>query len=186
MRKIVLVMQLSLDGYMEGPGQDISWHRVDPELFGHMIEILRPMSAFLSGRISWELMAKVWPTADKDHAGDAQMLAFSAIWKKMPKYVYSRSLKQADWNSTVCNDVVPSQVLALKSQAGGDMTLGGAELAAEFLRLNLIDEFRIYVQPVVLGKGKALFAPMEDKLNLTLLETRTFGNGVVLLHYRRS
>jgi dihydrofolate reductase len=185
MKKIVFMMAVSVDGYMEGPDRDISWHRVDQELLGHMNETLRPMSAFLSGRITWDLMAKVWPTADKDYADNAQMVEFAGIWKAMPKYVYSRTLKRADWNTTVCGEVDPSQVLALKAQAGGDMTVGGADLAAEFLRQDLIDEFRIYTHPAVVGKGKRMFGPMERKMDLKLVETRGFGNGVVLSRYQR-
>ena len=185
MRKIVLWMSMSLDGYMEGPGRDISWHRVDEELHRYVNEALRPMSAFLSGRVTWELMAKFWPTAGKDYPDNPVMADFSKIWIDMPKYVYSRTLKSASWNTVVCKEVDPGQVRALQAQPGGDMTVGGADLAAEFMRLDLVDAYRIFVHPVVLGKGKLLFSPMERSINLKLAETRGFGNGVVMLRYDR-
>jgi dihydrofolate reductase len=85
----------------------------------------------------------------------------------------------------VISDVVPEEVMELKAQPGGDLALGGADLAAAFMRQDLIDEYRLYVHPIVIGQGKALFQPLDTKVNLRLVETRTFGNGVVLLRYQR-
>jgi dihydrofolate reductase len=103
----------------------------------------------------------------------------------MPKIVYSRTLERADWNTTVVRDVVPEEVMELKAQPGGDLVLGGADLAAAFLHHDLIDEYRLYVHPVIIGRGKPMFRPSEAKIDLRLAETRTFGNGVVLLRYQR-
>jgi dihydrofolate reductase len=104
----------------------------------------------------------------------------------MPKLVYSRTLRHADWNSTVVREVVPDEVRRLKEQPGGDMVLGGADLAAAFLRHGLVDEYRIYVHPVIVGDGKPLFAQGSPRMNLRLAESRTFGNGVQLLRYQCS
>jgi len=112
------------------------------------------------------------------------MVEFARIWRDMPKVVYSRTLAGADWNATVVREVVPEEVRALKTQPGGDMVLGGADLAATFLRLDLIDELRLYVHPVVLGRGRPPF-PADVRAELRLAEARAFGNGVVLLRYRR-
>jgi len=103
----------------------------------------------------------------------------------MPKIVFSRTLERADWNTTVVRDVVADQVMELKAQPGGDLVLGGADIAAAFMRHDLIDEYRLYVHPVVIGQGKPLFQTSDTKINLQLAETRTFGNGVVLLRYKR-
>ena len=100
--------------------------------------------------------------------------------------MYSRTLERTDWNTTVVRDVVPEEVMELKAQPGGDMVLGGADLAAAFMRHDLIDEYRLYVHPVVIGRGKPLFPPGAAKVVLGLAETRTFGNGVVLLRYQRA
>ncbi|MEV6178667.1 dihydrofolate reductase family protein [Streptomyces sp. NPDC052015] len=185
MRKIVLTSSMSLDGYMEGPDRDISWHRVDDELHQHFNDILRGTGAFLQGRVTYELMADFWPTADQDPDASATVAEFAAIWREKPKIVYSRTLERADWNTTVVRDVVPAQVRALKEQPGGDLALGGARLSAAFLRHALVDEFRTYVHPVLLGAGTPLFSPGSAPAGPRLVESRTFGNGVVLLWYQR-
>jgi dihydrofolate reductase len=183
LRKIVLMMSVSLDGFIEGPNRDIDWHMVDDELHSHFNEQLSSMGAFLDGRVTHELMAGFWPTADADPASTPPMVEFAHIWRDMPKIVYSRTLQRADWNTTVVHDVVPEDVMALKAQPGGDLALGGADLAAAFMRYDLIDEYRIYVHPIVIGRGKPLFPPSDTRITLHLAETRTFGNGVVLLRY---
>ena len=185
MRKIVLWMSVSVDGFIEGPNRELDWHLVDDELHRHFNEQLAAMGGFLDGRVTYELMAEFWPTADADPASTAPMREFARIWREMPKIVYSRTLERADWNTTIVRDVVVEEVLALKAQPGGDLTLGGADLAAAFMRHDLIDEYRLYVHPVVIGRGKPLFPTSDARIDLRLAETRAFGNGVVLLRYQR-
>jgi dihydrofolate reductase len=185
MGKIVLMMSVSVDGYIEGPDHEIDWHMVDDELHRHFNEQLGAMGAFLSGRVTYELMAGFWPTADQDPSSSEPMAEFARIWRDTPKIVYSRTLERAGWNTTIVREVVPSEVQQLKERTGGDLALGGADLAAAFLRQDLVDEYRIYVHPVRIGRGKPLFAPSGATVQLQLAESRTFGNGVVLLHYRR-
>lgn len=186
MRSVILMMSVSLDGFIEGPNRELDWQLVDDELHGHFNEQLSAMGAFLGGRVTYELMAGFWPTADADPSSTRPVVEFATIWRDMPKIVYSRTLERADWNTTIVRDVVADQVMELKAQPGGDMALGGADLAAAFMREDLIDEYRLYVHPVVIGQGKPLFTTSAAKTELTLVETRTFGNGVVLLRYRRS
>lgn len=186
MRKIILMMSVSLDGFIEGPDRQIDWHMVDDELHTHFNEQLRAMGAFLNGRVTHELMAEFWPTADTDPSSTGPMVEFARIWRDMPKIVFSRTLERADWNTTVVRDVVVEEVLALKAQPGGDLSLGGAGLAAAFMQHDLIDEYRLYIHPVVIGQGKPLFRASDAKINLRLTEARTFGNGVVLLRYQRA
>ena len=183
MRKVILMMQVSLDGFIEGPDQDLSWHRVDDELHRHFNEELRTMGAFLDGRVTYELMAGYWPTADQDPSSSAVESEFAGIWRDMPKVVYSRTLATAGWNTDVVRGVVPEEVAELKEQPGGDLALGGADLTATFRRLGLIDEYRLYVHPVLVGRGKPLFQETDGMTPLRLLQSRTFGNGVVLLRY---
>jgi len=185
MRKLILMMSVSLDGYFEGPNRELDWQLVDEELHAHFNAWLATMSAFLDGRVTYELMAGYWPTADADPAAPATVAEFARIWRDMPKFVFSRTLPRADWNTTVVRDVVPEEIMKLKAQPGGDMVIGGADLAASFLRHDLIDEFRIYVQPVLLGTGRPLFRTSEAKVSLRLAETKAFGSGVVLLRYQR-
>ncbi|MGC0400849.1 dihydrofolate reductase [Streptomyces sp. SAI-126] len=183
MRKIVLMMGMSLDGYIEGPDRDISWHRVDEELHTHMNATIGAMGGLLHGRVVYELMAAYWPTADADPDAPASVREFAPIWRDLPKVVYSRTLTKVDWNSTLVREVVPEEVRALKAQPGGDLALGGVELGTSFLRLGLVDELRIYVHPVLVGRGKPLFPPADTLTSLRLVESHTFGNGVVLLRY---
>ena len=185
MGKIVLMMSVSVDGFIEGPDREIDWHMVDDELHRHFNEQLGAMGAFLSGRVTYELMAGFWPTADQDPSSSEPMMEFARIWRDTPKIVYSRTLERAGWNTTIVREVVPSEVQQLKERTGGDLALGGADLAAAFLRQDLVDEYRIYVHPVRIGRGKPLFAPSDATVQLQLAESRSFGNGVVLLHYRR-
>ena len=160
MRKLILWMSVSLDGFIEGPNREIDWHKVDEELHSHFNEELRAMGAFLSGRVTYELMAAFWPTADADPASTGPMVEFASIWRDMPKIVYSSTLEQAGWNTTIKRDVVAEEIRELKGEPGGDLVLSGADIAAAFMRHDLIDEYRLYVHP-------------------------TFGNGVVLLRYQR-
>jgi dihydrofolate reductase len=180
------MMSVSLDGYIEGPNREIDWHMVDDELHSYLNEQIAAMGAILSGRVTHELMASFWPTADQDPSSTGPTVEFARIWRDIPKIVFSRTLDHADWNTTVLNDVVPEQIRELKAQPGGDLALGGADLAAAFMRHDLIDEFRIYVHPVLIGKGKPLFAPSDVRVPLRLVETKRFGNGVVLLRYDRA
>src|SRR6267378_3241573 len=153
MRKIILMMSVSVDGFFEGPNRELDWHMVDDELHSHFNEQLSAMGAFLNGRVTHELMAGFWPTADSDPSSTGPMVEFARIWRDMPKIVYSKTLERADWNTTVVRDVV----------------------AAAFMRQDLIDEYLLYVHPVIIGRGKPMFQPFDAKMNLRLAETRTFG-----------
>jgi dihydrofolate reductase len=187
-RSVVFMMSVSLDGFMEGPNRSIDWQLVDAEVHAHLNEWLAAAGAFLDGRVTWELMAGFWPTADRDPSAGPTMVEFARIWREMPKIVYSRSLdpEALAWNTTLARSVVGSDVERLKASAGGDLVVGGAELAAEFMRHDLIDEYRVYVHPVLIGRGKRMFLDPDLKANLTLVESRVFGNGVVMLRYQRS
>ncbi|MFD1151831.1 dihydrofolate reductase family protein [Saccharothrix hoggarensis] len=184
MRKIVFMLAVSLDGFFETLDGSIDWHRVDDELHRHMNADLAAMGAFLEGRRTYELMEEFWPNADQDSSIPASMAEFAEIWRGTPKVVYSRTLESVGPNATIVRDVVVDEVLALKASASGDLVVGGPDLASTFRRLGLVDEYRVYVQPVLLGRGRPWLQPEDDKTDLDLVETRVFGNGVVLLRYR--
>ncbi|AZS70600.1 deaminase [Streptomyces lydicus] len=187
MRKIILSLSVSVDGFFEGPDREIDWHLVDDELHQYFNDWLRTMGAFLTGRVTHELMAGFWPTADADPANAGPMAEFAGIWRDMPKYVFSRTLEDAGgYHSTLVRDVVPEEIMALKAQPGGDLVLGGPNLAEAFRQHDLIDEYRLFVHPVLIGRGKPLFRTADTRTALELAGTRTFGSGVVLLHYRRA
>jgi dihydrofolate reductase len=186
MRKLILWMSVSLDGFMAGPDGELDWHMVDDELHLYVNDELRTMGAFLNGRVTYELMAGFWPTADSDPSSTGPMVEFAGIWRDMPKIVYSRSLQNVQWNTAIVRDVVPEEVLQLKAQAGGDLVVGGADIATEFMRHDLIDELTLFVHPILIGAGKPLFHRSEARIRFHLATTRTFGNGVVMLRYRRT
>ena len=182
MRRIVLAGSVSLDGFFSGPNGELDWHMISEELHQHFNDHLRPMSAFLDGRVTYEMMAEYWPTADEDPTSTPTEVEFAGIWREKPKLVFSKTLERADSNATIVRDVVPAEIAKLKAEPGGDMAVGGAVLAGEFLRHGLVDEVRLYVHPVVIGEGRRLFAP-DVHLALHLEETRRFDNGVVMLRY---
>ncbi|MFI8962945.1 dihydrofolate reductase family protein [Streptomyces sp. NPDC053493] len=183
--KIVLFSNVSLDGYIEGDGHDIDWHRVDEELHQHFNDELAPAGGFLSGRRTHQLLADFWPTADEDPESTPTMREFAGIWRTMPKWVYSTTLERADWNTTVVSRVDPAEVRALAAAADGDLVLSGAELVKAFRAHDLIDAYQIYVQPYLVGRGTPLFSPTDTAAPLRLDRSRTFSNGVVLLRYER-
>jgi dihydrofolate reductase len=183
MRRIVMSLGMSLDGYIEGPDADISWHRVDEELHAYFNEYFATASAFLEGRVTYELMEEFWPEADQDPNQSPTMAEFAGIWRNTPKIVYSRTLDTPGPNATVVREVVPEEVRALQAQPGGDMIVGGPVLVESFRQHDLIDEWRIFVHPVLVGGGRRLFESEGAPADLRLAETRTFGNGVVMLRY---
>ncbi|MFF9198231.1 dihydrofolate reductase family protein [Streptomyces sp. NPDC014779] len=183
--KIVQFISVSLDGHIEGPGHDISWHRVDEELHAYFNQEIAAMGRLLSGRRTHQLMADFWPTADEDPDNPPVMREFAGIWRSKPKTVYSTTLERADWNTTVVPRVDAAEVRALAAATDGDLCLGGAEIGAAFRELDLIDAYHICVHPVLIGRGTPLFPPTDTTADLRLDRTRTFGNGVVLLRYER-
>jgi dihydrofolate reductase len=184
MGRVVASIGISLDGFIEGPQQQIDWHRVDEELHQHMNDMLRPMAAFLEGRITYQLMEQYWPTADQDPAASPAVLDFAGIWRDTPKVVYSRTLAGAGPGATIARSVDPAEVRALAE--GGDVCVGGAEMITAFREHDLVDEYRVYVHPVLIGRGNRLFPDSDATADLELAESRTFGNGVVLLRYVRA
>ncbi|HLX87708.1 MAG TPA: dihydrofolate reductase family protein [Acidimicrobiales bacterium] len=184
MTGVTFMTSISLDGYFEGVDHGLDWQLVDGELHTHFNRWLRDTKAFLQGRVTWELMAGFWPTADEDPEAPPEIREFAPIWRDKPKYVFSRTLPKAGWNTAIMRDVERAQIAALIEDHGGEVVVGGPALAGSFAALDLIDEYRFYVHPVVLGEGHRPFdgPPISG---LVLAETRTFGSGVVLLRYTR-
>jgi dihydrofolate reductase len=178
-------MGTSLDGYMAGPDGDLSWHQVDEELHQHFNDFLVQADVLLSGRVTYELMADYWPTADEDPEASPAERQFAAFWREVPKLVYSRTLTAAQWATGIVREVVPDEVRALKEAGDGDMILGGADLARTFFEHDLVDEIRLHVHPVLVGAGARAFGDGLSSM-WRLEDSRTFTNGVVLLRYTRA
>jgi len=183
MRKVILSMVTSVDGYVEGKNKDISWHVWDDEMQDYMCDFLDTVDTFFYGRISYQLMLDHWPTAEKGNQGKNEDLAFARKMNEMKKVVFSRTLEESSWNARIVKENVAEEVKRLKRQSGKDMVLlAGADIAATFMEHNLIDEYRLIISPVVLGKGKLLFKGGEHQFEL--VNTKTFNCGNVLLIYK--
>jgi dihydrofolate reductase len=183
MGKLIYSMSVSLDGFAETTSRSLDWVMVDEELHSVFNDEARSMGAFLYGRRMYELMVDYWPTAEADPSATPTMREFGRIWKEKPKVVFSKTLQQVDGNSRLVRDDAGQEVARLKAEAGFDMDVGGPTLAATLLREGLIDECRLFVNPVILGAGTPFFPALDDRVELRLLETRNFESGVVQLRY---
>lgn len=182
MRKVIIYMLTSLDGYFEGPDREIDWHNVDAGFNEYAIDMLDHADLLLFGRVTYQLMADYWPTeqAKKDDPFVAGRM------NRLSKIVFSRTLEKAGWENTrLVKDSVTEEILKLKNQPGKDMViLGSSNLALSLIPHDLIDEYRIMVNPVVLGNGNSLFKGLKGRLNLKLIKAKTFQSGNILLYYR--
>lgn len=181
MRKVILFNMITLDGFFEGPNRELDWHNVDEEFNEFADEQLMTFDMLLFGRVTYELMASYWPTptALNDDPDIANLM------NSIPKIVFSRTLEKADWNNTrLVKDHVAEEMAKLKGMPGMDLAIfGSGVLASSFTNLGLIDEYRLIVNPVILGDGHSMFRGVNGRLNLKLLKTRTFRSGNVLLYY---
>ena len=177
-------MSVSLDGFVETMNREIDWVIVDEELHTFFNDQARDMGAFLYGRRMYELMVDYWPTADAEPSNPAYVIEYSRIWKDMPKIVFSKTLNRVGWNSRLVRDDIAGEISKLKAQPGRDLQLGGPTLAATFIQLDLVDEYQLFVNPILLGGGTPFFPALNKPINLRLIETRTFGSGVVYLRYQ--
>jgi dihydrofolate reductase len=184
MRKVIYAMSVSLDGFIEAADGDLSWSYPDEELHQHFNAREREISVTLYGRGMYEIMSAFWPTADENPSAPQHEIEYARIWKAKPKVVFSTTLEQVGWNARLVRGNIAEEVNRLKEQPGNDMLVSGAGIAATFMRLGLIDEYHLYMQPVVLGGGKPMFGLLRDRIYLQLVETRRFGGGVVLLRYQ--
>ena|SRR5258708_15515660 len=177
-------MSVSLDGFVETLDKKIDWVIVDEELHSFFNDLARQSGASLYGRRMYELMVDYWPTADTVPSNPAVIVEYARIWKETPKIVFSRTLETVQWNSRLVRDGVAGEITRLKAQPGKDLDVGGPTLAASLIQLGLIDEYLLFINPVVLGGGTPFFPKRGRPENLKLVETRTFGSGVVYLRYR--
>jgi dihydrofolate reductase len=183
MRKVIYSMGVSLDGFIAGRGGEIDWSAPDEELHRFHNEQTRELDAHFLGRRLYEEMV-YWETADQDPSAAEPGLEFARIWQELPKIVFSTTLDEVEGNTRLAKDGIAEEVSRLKEQPGKDLAVGGAALAAGFAELGLIDEYRLFVSPVVLGGGTPFFPPLQESVALELVETRTFSSRVVYLRYR--
>ncbi len=184
MRKLIYSMTVSLDGYIADPDGAIDWSVPDEELFQFHHRQVQAVGVQLCGRRLYETML-YWETADQAPL-PAEQLAFARTWKALPKVVFSTTLESVVGNARLATDSLAEEVSRLKDQPGKDIEVGGAGLAGACMELGLLDEWLLFLSPVLLGGGTPYFPDAIARVNLELLETRTFGSRVVYLRYGRA
>lgn len=187
MRRVILQIDLSLDGFVAGSQGETDWVKNDPAMNQDGLALLRQCDTVLLGRVAYQDFSQFWPFADFDPASTLGQIAQQI--NQVNKVVFSTTLDTVAWgrwnNARLVNGNVAEEVQRMKAQAGQDMVVyAGAEIVSTFIRLGLVDVYRLRVHPVVLGGGKPIFAGLKDRLSLELVQTRPYLNGAVLLDYQ--
>ncbi|MFD6495209.1 dihydrofolate reductase family protein [Streptomyces sp. NPDC060188] len=187
MRKLSFAMNMSLDGYTAAPGDDLGWSVPSDELFQWWSDRVGATGLALYGRKLWEGMSSHWPTADKQPGATPAAIEYAGRWRDMPKVVFSSTTSTVDWNTRLVTGDAVTEITRLKAEDGAEdgapMDIAGATLAAAAMRAGLIDEYVTVTHPVLVGGGTPFFTALDNWVNLTLVETRTFPDGVVLTRY---
>jgi dihydrofolate reductase len=185
-RKIIVFNLVTVDGFFAGPNGEIDWHNYDDEMGAYSLEQMKSLGALIFGRTTYELMESYWPTPD----GAKSEPVVAGIMNNIPKVVFSKTLQKVKdgplWkNVTVFHEIEPREINKMKELEGGDMAIfGSGTIVQQFIDLGLIDEYRLIVNPLILGNGKPLFEDTKSKSKLKLVKTRVFRNGNVLLCYQ--
>ncbi len=182
-RKLTYGMNLSLDGYVAAPGDDLGWSRPSDELFQWWLDEERAISMLLYGRRLWQTMSSHWPTGDQQPGATPAQIDFARNWRDTPKVVFSSTISEVDWNTRLVAGDAVAEITRLKTGDGGTMRVGGATLAGAAMRAGLVDEYTVVTHPVLVGGGRPFFAAVPSWVDLDLVETRTFPGGVVLTRY---
>jgi dihydrofolate reductase len=184
MGSLIYTLNVSLDGYIETPDRSLLWTTVDEELLTWFNDRTRELAASLYGRRLYEVMAAYWPTGESNPESTDAMREFARIWNATPRFVFSTSLIAVEGISRLVRGDVGDVLEQVRTEFDGDVEVGGANLAAQFIRRGLVDEYRMLVHPVILGAGTPFFPPLPSPLDLELRETRRFASGVMYLGYR--
>jgi dihydrofolate reductase len=185
MRKVIVSEMITLDGFFAGPDGEIDWHVVDEDFNERTLELFRSVDTLVFGRVTYELMAKYWPT----EAAQTDDPLIAEKMNTLPKVVFSRTLEKAEWgewrNVTVVKGNLEEEIAKLKQAPGKDLVIcGSSEIVFVLARAGLIDDYLLYVTPVVLGSGIPLFQGMKERIKLQLVNVQHLRSGVVRLHYR--
>ncbi len=188
MRNVILLMHVSLDGFVAGPNGEMGWIHLDDGLIDYVADLTATADTALFGRVTYQMMEGYWPTAAESATATQHDIDHARWVNPAPKIVFSRTLEQVTWqNSSIVRDHIPEEIARLKGQPGKDLLMiGSASTAHTFMQLGLIDEYRINVNPVVLGGGMPLFPALENPIQLELISAKTFDSGVVGLHYQKA
>ena len=186
MRKLILKMQVSLDGFIEGPNGDMSWiKKEDKDLWEDLFEMLESVDLFLLGRVMYPEYRDYWKQALTNPRASANEVAYARLAQKTKHIVFSKTMSDPQWENTqIISGDVAAEVTKLKMQPGKDIqVVGGAKLAATIMQVGLIDEYRLVINPVIIGSGKSFFKDQHNKYLLELINTKTFASGVIIARY---
>lgn len=188
MRPVVAFMHMSLDGFVARPDGELSWIKAEGEMFENAIELTHTADTALYGRVTYKGMESYWPTVPSNPDSTPNELQHAQWVHDVHKVVVSKTLKSVEWNnSQLINDNLTEEILALKQKPGKSILIFGSPgLTQSLMRLGLIDEYRINLNPIILGRGIPMFADLEADINLKLTEAKTFSNGVIGLRYQRA
>jgi len=180
MRKVIAAINMSLDGFCEHTALT-----ADDEIHQHYNDLLRSSGALLYGRITYQLMESYWPTVVKNPTGNKPLDEFAVLIDNISKIAFSHTLKNVGWkNARLAKKDIKEEVIELRQETGKDILVGSRSLIVELMNLNLIDEFQLCVQPIILGNGSIpLLKNINDRINLKLLKTKTFSSGSIILYY---
>ncbi len=174
-------MNMTLDGFCDHTAMI-----ADDEIHQHYSDLLRSADTLIYGRITYQLMESYWPSVVKDPTGNKPTDEFAVSIDNISKIVYSRTLENVDWKNTeLKNEIIKEEILELKAKAGKDIFVGSPSLIVALGNLGLIDEYQLGVHPTVIGSGLPLFKNIQDRIDLKLLKTKTFGCGAIILYYER-
>jgi dihydrofolate reductase len=183
MGKLIYAMNVSLDGFIETPEHGLEWSVVDEELHQWFSDRMRPLAASLYGRKLYEVMSAYWPTGADDPDATPDTLDFAQVWNSTPRFVFSNTLTEVHHNSRLVSGDVANVLAEIRREIDGDLEVGAANLAAQFIERGLVDEYNVVVHPVSIGAGTPMFPTLPQPLRLHLTETKRFESGVVALTY---
>lgn len=190
MRKIIVSMNVTLDGFMAGENCELDWHFYywNEEMAEAASEQLSRADTILLGRVTYNAMAKYWPSKTNDLSFPREDMAFAEMMNSYNKIVFSNTLTVPEWhNSRLVKHNIRNEIIKLKQNPGRDIIIyGSGLLISALIQWGLIDEYALWIHPVVLGKGKSLFRGLQDKLMLELVKTKKFSSGVVIFYYRQA
>ena len=179
MRKLIAAINMTLDGFC-----DHTAVTADEEIHKHYADLLSTADTILYGRITYQLM-EYWQTVLANPTGNKAMDEFAMVIDRIPKIVFSHTLKNVTWESAkLANRNIEEEVLELKQQPGKDILVGSPSLIITLMKLNLVDEYQLCVHPVIVGHGLPLFKDVHNRVGLKLLNTKTFASGAVILYYK--
>ncbi|HEY4189422.1 MAG TPA: dihydrofolate reductase family protein [Candidatus Limnocylindrales bacterium] len=186
MGKLIYLMNVSLDGFIETPDHSLDWATIDDEIHGWFNERTRASATSIYGRRMYDTMTAYWPTADQDPNATPVMLEYATIWNAMPKVVFSHSLESADYGFRLVRGDVGEVLRDLRAEVDGDIDVSGPNIASQFIERDLVDAYQLVVHPVAIGAGTPFFPANGRRLRLRQTAIERVGSGVVMLTYERA